>query len=299
MAAWLLLALLALPARAGLVESSLEWDGLRRTYAVYSPEGLSGPMPAVFALHGGRGGGKQLRQHTSRRFEALADEKGFLVVYPDGLDQHWNDGRGQPGAASVDDVGFLGAVADELLRAGALDPDRLYAVGISNGGFMAHALACRDAGRWAAVSAVAASMGEALSPACRPSRPVSVMMVNGTEDRLVPWDGRDVRFLWRKLGRKLTVPETVSRWAELDGCSGGPERAELPDAAEDGTRWSLEALRSCREGAEVLLYKVAGGGHTWPNGTAYLKRVVGRTSRDVDYERLAVDFFLRHPKGGR
>ncbi|MBI2361957.1 MAG: prolyl oligopeptidase family serine peptidase [Elusimicrobia bacterium] len=296
MAAWPLLALLALSAHAGFAESSVESGGLRRTYSVYAPQGKKAPLPALFVLHGGKGGGAQMRKHTERRFEALADERGLLVVYPDGADRHWNDGRRQPGSRDVDDVGFLAALADSLVKSGAADPARLYAVGISNGGFMAHALACRDAGRWAAVSAVVASLGEALAPECRPSRPVSVLMVNGTEDRLIPWDGRDVRFLWKKLGRKLTVPETAARWTELDGCSGEPERSELPDPVDDGTRWSLEARRACRGGAEVLLYKVQGGGHTWPNGTPYLKRVVGRTSRDVDFERLVTDFFLRHPK---
>ena len=299
MTAWLLLLTLAAPGHAGFTESAVESGGLRRTYSVYAPEGAKGALPAVFVLHGGKGGGAQIRKHTGRRFERLADEKGLLVVYPDGEGRHWNDGRGQPGAKAVDDVSFLGALAESLVRSGAADPGRLYAVGISNGGFMAHALACLDSGRWAAVSAVAASMGEELSVKCRPSRPVSVLMVNGTEDRLVPWGGREVRFLWKRMGRKLTVPETFARWAELDGCSGDPERSELPDAAEDGTRWSLEARRSCRGGSEVLLYKVAGGGHTWPNGTVYLKRIVGATSRDVDFEGLAVDFFLRHAKGDK
>jgi polyhydroxybutyrate depolymerase len=187
------------------------------------------------------------------------------------------------------------ALADRLVKEGVADPRGLYAAGISNGGFMSHALACRDAGRWAAIGAVVTSMGEAVAADCKPTRPVPVLMVNGTEDRLIPWDGREVRLLGRSRGRKLTVPETAAKWAALDGCSGEPVRSDLPDPADDGTRWSLEAHRNCKAGSEVLLYKVTGGGHTWPNGEIYLRRVVGRTSRDVAFEPLLFDFFKRHP----
>ncbi|MBI5202580.1 MAG: prolyl oligopeptidase family serine peptidase [Elusimicrobia bacterium] len=230
------------------------------------------------------------------RLDALAAREGFLVVYPDGLGKHWNDGRdGNDADPEADDAGFLAALADKLVKDGKADPKRLYAVGISNGGFMAHALACADAGRWAAIGAVAASLGQKAAASCKPSRPVPVLMVNGTEDRLVPWDGREVRFLGRVRGKKLTVPETDEKWAALDGCTGEPERSELPDAEDDGTRWSLSARRRCQGGSEVLLYKVDGGGHTWPRGKPYLKRLVGRTSRDVDFESLVWTFFKAHP----
>ena len=289
----LLFLLGAAPLRAEFLEASISTGGYTRTYSVYSPDGRKGPLPALFVLHGGGGKGRQLREHTARRFEALADKEGFLVVYPDGLNKSWNDGRGQPGARNVDDTVFLGALADSLVAAGRADPRRLHAVGISNGGFLAHALACRDAARWASVAAVVASLGENVD--CRPSRAVPVLMVNGTEDRLVPWDGTEVRFLGMSRGRKLTVPATAAKWAELDGCQPTPVRSELPDRADDGVRWSLESWPGCKGGAEVLLYKMEGGGHTWPNGTPYLPRLVGRTSRDVDFEVLVTAFFRRHP----
>lgn len=288
-----LLPLAAALAVASPPASTLEHGGRTRGFLVVDPGG-PGPHPTLFALHGGGGTGAQLREHTGGRLE----RGGFLVVYPDGVKKHWNDGRALPDAASregVDDLGFLAALADTLVKEGKADPRRLYALGISNGGFMAHALACEQAGRWAAVGAVVASLGEREAGVCRPARPVPVLMVNGTKDRLVPWDGREVRFLGQARGRKLTVPETAVKWAELDGCSGEPERSSLPDAADDGTRWSLEARRRCAGGSEVLLYKVEGGGHTWPNGTVYLKRLVGPTSRDVDFEALALSFFKSHP----
>lgn len=271
----------------------MDHGGLERTWHLFKPAGGSYPRPVLFALHGGGGTGKGFITHVHHDLDRAAAAAGFAIVYPEGVNKGWNDGRGNRNTA--DDHGFLTALADRLIKEGVADPKGLYAAGISNGGFMSHALACRDAARWAAIGVVVSSLGEAEAASCAPARPVPVLLVNGTEDRLIPWDGREVKLLGRSRGRKLTVPETAATWAALNGCSGEPAREELPDAADDGTRWSLEARRGCRGGSEVLLYKVTGGGHTWPNAEVYLPRVVGRTSRDVAFEPLLFAFFKRHP----
>lgn len=273
--------------------NTMEHGGLTRTWHLFKPAEGTWPRPVLFALHGGGGTGKGFITHVDYRLDRAAAEAGFAVVYPEGVKKAWNDGRGI--GSQADDHGFLTALADRLIKEGVADPMGLYAAGISNGGFMSHALACREGGRWAAIAVVVSSLGEKEAGACKPPRPVPVLMVNGTEDRLIPWDGREVKLLGRSRGRKLTVPETAAKWAELDGCTGEPTREDLPDAADDGTRWSLEARRNCKAGSEVLLYKMAGGGHTWPNAEVYLPRVVGRTSRDVDFESLLFAFFRRHP----
>lgn len=273
--------------------AAMEHGGRTRAWHLFKPAGGTWPRPVLFALHGGGGTGKRFSKHVDYRLDRAAAEAGFAVVYPEGVKKAWNDGRGI--GSEADDQGFLTALSDRLVKEGVADPKGLYLAGISNGGFMAHALACRDGGRWAAIAVVVSSLGEKEAGACKPPRPVPVLMVNGTEDRLIPWDGREVKLLGRSRGRKLTVPETAAKWAELDGCTGEPTVSELPDTADDGTRWSLEAHRSCKAGSEVLLYKMAGGGHTWPNAEVYLPRVVGRTSRDVAFEPLLFSFFKRHP----
>ncbi|TBR22582.1 hypothetical protein EPO15_07775 [bacterium] len=275
---------------------SMEHGGLTRTWHLYKPASGPYPRPVLFALHGGGGTGEGFVTHVHHDLDRAAAAAGFAIVYPEGVKKAWNDGRGI--GSKADDHGFLTALADRLVKDGVADPKGLYAAGISNGGFMSHALACRDGGRWAAIGVIASSLGEIAAASCKPPRPVPVLMVNGTEDRLIPWDGREVKLLGRSRGRKLTVPETAAKWAALDGCSGEPVREDLPDAADDGTRWSLEARRNCKAGAEVLLYKVTGGGHTWPNAEIYLPRVVGRTSRDVAFEPLLFEFFKRHPLPG-
>lgn len=273
--------------------AALKHGGIERTWHLYKPADGPYPRPVLFALHGGGGTGKGFITHVRHELDRAAAAAGFAVVYPEGVKKGWNDGRGNRNTA--DDHGFLSALADRLIKEGVADPKGLYAAGISNGGFMSHALACRDAGRWAAIGVVVSSLGEGVAADCKPARPVPVLMVNGTEDRLVPWDGREAKLFGRSRGRKLTVPETAAKWAALNGCAGEPAREDLPDAADDGTRWSLEARRGCQAGSEVLLYKVAGGGHTWPNAEVTLPRVVGRTSRDAAFEPLLFAFFKRHP----
>ncbi len=149
---------------------AFEHGGRSRSYLLVGPSGASAPRPVVIALHGGGGDGAKLRKHLDRRLDALASREGFLVVYPDGVGKHWNDGRkGNDADSEADDIGFLEALAERLVKDGKADPRRLYLVGISNGGFMAHAAACASSGRWAAIGAVAASLGEAVAASGGPA----------------------------------------------------------------------------------------------------------------------------------
>lgn len=294
-----LLAFIAGPAWAGtLTRESIKHGGLTRTYEVYVPSGSTRGLPVIFGLHGGGVAGGQFRRYTQRRLERLADRRGFLVVYPDSFDGHWNAGYSNGRRAEregVDDVAFLGATADRMVLERGADPKRLYAVGISDGAFMIHRLACEDSPRWAAVAALAGAIGVEAAAACRPARPVPILLVNGTGDPFVHWEERYVRLIAEKIGTRLTVPETVARWVGMNACPKTPRRSDLRDTdPDDGTRWSLTAWGPCKAGSEVLLYKVEGGGHTWPNGKKVSANVIGRTSRDVNFEPLLWSFFARH-----
>ena len=295
------LALAAGPACAGtFTREKIEHGGLTRTYGVYAPSGAVRGLPVIFGLHGGGVESGQFRRYTQRSLERSADRHGFLVVYPDSLAGHWNAGYSKKRRAAregVDDVAFLGAVADRLVRERGAAAKRLYAVGISDGAFMVHRLACEDSLRWAAVAGLAGALGAETSAACRPARPVPILLVNGTEDPFVRWEERHVRLLLEKIGVRLTVPETAARWVGLNSCPRKSRHTALPDRdPKDGTRWDLTAWGPCKAGSEVLLYRVEGGGHTWPNGKKYSRNLIGRTSHDVDFERLLWSFFARHPQ---
>jgi polyhydroxybutyrate depolymerase len=253
-------------------------DGRSRAYRVHVPTGYDPhrPAPLVLDLHGR--GFTGAAQAAVSRLSRLADAEGFVVVHPEGLERTWNAGVccGEAMQQGVDDVGFLRALVDRLDGELCLDRRRIHATGLSNGGYLAHRLACEAGELVASVAPVAGGLGVA---PCRPPRAVPVLHIHGTDDRVVPYDG------W---GGALSAPATVRGWAERNGCDPTPSLAlERGDVRCE--RWT-----GCRDGAEVQLCTVLGGGHTWPGGPPLPG--LGPVSQDLDASRAAWDFFVRHPR---
>lgn len=256
----------------------IEVDGVSRSYYLHVPEALPAGAPVVFAFHGGSplhsdDAGRSMVRFTG--FAELADAEGFVAVFPNASDGNWNDGRG---VTDTDDVGFVDAVLDDVLARTGADAERVYATGISNGGFFAQRLACDRADRFAAVATVAATFPTELT--CAPSGPVRVLFVPGTEDPLVPHEGGEVAF---DRGSCTSVTDAVVGWNARNGCTAAPVVERWPDAApDDGT--TVEASTWCAGTAgEIRLLDVVGGGHTWPGGPQYLPAsLVGTVSQEFD-----------------
>jgi polyhydroxybutyrate depolymerase len=215
------------------------------------------------------------------------------VVYPDGYDKSWADGRGASPAdrRHIDDVGFLAALAVKLQNDYGVAPGHVFATGLSNGGFMSNRLACDRADVFAAIAPVAGTLG--VGVACKPSQPVSVLEAHGTADPLVPFNGGEVRGRGG-VSHSISVTSMVSQWRSVDGCQGDPVAQELPDA-KDGTRVLRLDSTACTAGTEVVLYQINKGGHTWPGGKQYLPTpVIGTTTRAFDGSEVIAQFFLAH-----
>jgi polyhydroxybutyrate depolymerase len=242
----------ALP--GGDLPGELVFGGLPRTYQLHVPAGLDHPAGLVINLHGaGQTGGEQA---AVTNYNAVADQNGFVVAYPDGIDFSWADGRGAsvPDRQGVDDVGFLSALIDQLSRDYGIARGRVFVTGMSAGAFMATRLACERADLISAIAPVAGTLGAAFP--CAPSRPVSVLQVHGTADAVVPFTGGTM------LGRGgysdvVAAPAMAQRWRDVDRCpapvDNGPAGAEHRFTAS-----------GCAGGTEVVFIQIDGGGHTWP-----------------------------------
>ena len=281
----LLAPLFAAPACA-LDAGTIDVAGTPRSYLYQIPKNLRRPAPLLLALHGGGGQGRSMAALS--KFASLADEKGFIAVFPDGIDRQWNDDRG--GISDADDLAFIGALIERFVANSGADRRRVYAAGMSNGGMMSFRLACDLPGRIAAIGVVAANLPGALAERCAGGPPLPVMMISGTQDPLMPWAGGQVA---GRRGAVLSARESAALFAHRVG--DPVETIEpLPSFADgDPTRVKRHRWKT-GSGAEVMLYEIEGGGHAWPGGAQYLPEgVIGRSSRQIDASREVIEFLLR------
>lgn len=277
---------------------SLAVQGGERTYRLYLPHSEQGaaPLPLVISLHGA--GASGAIQQVLCGFDALADEHRFVVAYPDGVSSVWrfweppagNEGR-LARRRAPDDVAFIAALIDALVEEGLVDRRRVYLNGMSNGAFMTHRLACELGDRLAAVAAVAGTMPRIAAEAQRPPRPIPVLYIHGTDDKIVRIDGVDA---FSRRGLSLSAADLVAWWAKHNRCTRPPTAEDLPDTEQDGTRVRRHTYQPDEEGAPVLYYEILGGGHTWPGGNLQPRFLLGRTCRDINASKLMWQFFSQY-----
>jgi polyhydroxybutyrate depolymerase len=275
---------------------TLMHDGIARSYVVRVPGGLTrhdGAVPLVLVLHGGGGNAGYAESMTG--FTAKAEKEGFIVVYPEGTGQFrkrrltWNAGHccGPAMDWRVDDVGFIGALIDRLLVDYPVDPRRIYATGMSNGGMMTHRLGIELSDRLAAIAPVVATLFGDERP---PPHPVSALMINGLLDTSVPSEGGPPggRFPSAWDGTP-TIPalEQAAFWAEADGCSGEPDRTDQGPY--------LVTRYQCPAGRAVALYLMKDSGHAWPGGQKGSRRG-DEPGSALNATDLIWAFFKAHPK---
>lgn len=275
-------------------------EGILRDVAIFDPRAEpGGPLrPAVVVLHGGLGDDDDTVALSFGKLNTLAAEDDFLVVYPSGIGGHWNDGRGVQRYIAqrerINDVGFLTKLLDDLYEKRAIDPRAVFVVGVSDGAMMAHRFACERTGRLRGFVAVIGSMptNVARRRARCGTNPVSALMINGTDDPIVPWDGGVVRYDDKDLGKVLSVERTFAFWRRRNACREIAVSL-IPDFnPTDGTRIERRKAEGCRDDVKVELFVVRGAGHTWPSGWQYLpESLVGPTSADIDAAVAAWRFF--------
>lgn len=261
-------------------------SGAAREYVLYVPSSYDGakPAPLVISLHGASLWGAAQRDIS--QWDEVADREGLIVVYPSGRGgsgpRVWRAGND---AGVSRDVIFISDLIDKLKGTYNIDPARIYANGLSNGGGMSFVLSCTLSDRIAAVGMVGAAYLRPFS-SCADMRPVPSIAFHGTADRFTSYEG----------GKSWVAPRPfpnirtwTANWAQRNQC--GPEPVESTVAA-DVTR--LE-YTDCAPGADVVLYTIRGGGHTWPGGGPAPEWFLGPTSTGIDATGLMWEFFKEHP----
>ncbi|WP_410506878.1 extracellular catalytic domain type 1 short-chain-length polyhydroxyalkanoate depolymerase [[Mycobacterium] appelbergii] len=269
--------------------AQIDFGGLVRTYELHIPAGVQHPSGLVVNLHAAGATGHQQAMLT--HYDSVADAHGFVAVYPDGIDLSWADGRGaaQPDRQGIDDVGFIAALVDNLVAQYGIDPGRVYATGLSAGGFMANRLACDRADMFAAIAPVAGTLGANVP--CNPARPVAVMATYGTADPIVPFGG-GAMFGRGGSSDILSAPAMVDRWRQLDRCPGVPS-----EDAPAGPGTQRVAYSPCAAGTSVVFMRVDGGGHVWPGAPQVLPpEAVGPATLAFDASEASWQFFNSHAR---
>jgi polyhydroxybutyrate depolymerase len=282
---------------------TIDINGMARTYIAMLP--LAKPAPLVIVLHGKTQRGVDLIMRTS--WPLVAKRDAFAVVFPDGLNQAWADarpeeqraGRGPP--EGTDDVAFIAGLVEKLVKDGTADPKRVYVTGISNGGAMTMTLACRRADLFAAAASVIMNLTDESAAACHPSRPMPMLMMNGTVDPLVPYEGGRGTGYFAVDGFWSTT-KTLAFWRHANGCDKADDAVtDLPDKnpADQSTVTLISS--HCPKGRDVVLYRVNNGGHRMPGlfPDAHFPKlaagVLGPQNGDIDGADTIWAFFSQFP----
>ncbi len=289
LAACLLIA--APPIAAHAQVKSLTHQGEKRRYIVYTPPSYGTHHDRKYAVvlnfHGG--GMTMAEQMLYSRMNDAADTHDFIVVYPQGLRQDWNVGFETSYRDGNDDVGFTEALLDQLEQDFRVDRGRIYATGLSRGGFFTHRLAAELSHRVAAIAAVGAPLPvpvEELQMPRGPALPVGVMLVHGTADRVVMYDGKE--------GGYLSASASHAYWSRRNGLAGAAESTRRIDR-DPGDSTTVTILESGDGRHAAALVTIHGGGHTWAGAAPFnIGLPLGRTSREIDLNAIVWRFLDMH-----
>ncbi|MBD3942293.1 prolyl oligopeptidase family serine peptidase [Microbacterium sp. NEAU-LLC] len=297
---------------AGTSTVAVDFDGASYDVLVHVPQAPAAKaLPLVLDLHGSNNNGGLQAQVSG--LAAVADREGFIVAEPTGDlafpatlpggNWAWNvpgvplTSGVYPGADARDDVAFLRAVVDELDAAGCVDDRRVYATGYSGGGRMASALACEASDLFAAIAPVSGLRAGRPDPAdltrpeagtCEPANPVAVVTFHGTADFVNPWEGNTADARW---GYSTTV--AAQTWAGINECAAGPVASAVSPSVT-ATSWT-----HCDGHGDVVVYEVAGGGHTWPGAAIDMNGFgLGSMTTEISASEIMWDFFAAHPRRG-
>jgi polyhydroxybutyrate depolymerase len=282
---------------------SITINGVTRTFNATLPS--TKPAPLVIVLHGNSQTAEDMATRTS--WPKVAAREKFGVVFPDGLNRAWADLRPLESRATrvppegTDDVAFITKLIEKYVGNGSADPKRIYVAGVSNGGAMAMTMICKRADLFAAGASVIFNLTDESAEACQPSRPVPMLMMNGTADPLIPYEGGRGTSRFAVDGYWSTE-KTINFWRHIDGCEEqDAASSDLDDRDPDDQSTVTRIASTCPQGHDVLLYRINDGGHRMPGSfpdTRFPRMVnymLGPQNHDIDGAETIWAFFKQFP----
>lgn len=279
-------------------------DGIQRQYIIHLPPAFNTliKVPVIFALHGGGGTAKSAVSFYD--LEPLADKNNFIIVYPDAVNKAWKI----PGMAtrvkgadtSVNDLHFMNVLLDTMIAEYKADPQKIFLTGISRGAMFSFYLAGAMNERVAAIAAVSGGISQTQFPTYSFQRPIPVLMINGTRDPLVSYEGGYGKLNRRNKGNEdadlVPAEKLLQKIVTMDHCNTNSQTVVLPDSDPSDGCTETEYIYNGND-VTVDFIKIENGGHTWPGGTQYLpKFLIGRLCRDFNASQKIFDFFMDVPK---
>jgi len=272
------------------INGSVIHDGIQRDYILYIPAIYDGSadFPLVLNFHGF--GSNANEQMFYGDFRDIADTEGFLLVHPQGTSlngsQYWNVGSPGSSGSTIDDVGFTEALIDELANLYTINLDRVYATGMSNGGFMSFLLSCQLSEKIASIASVTGSMTLDTYDNCNAQHPTPILQIHGTSDNIVPYNGNT---------GSLSIDDVISYWVNYNNCDTNPTITTFPDLdPSDGSIVEHIVYTGGDNASTTEHMKVIGGGHTWP-GSVF---ILPGTNQDINASNEIWEFFSRFDING-
>jgi polyhydroxybutyrate depolymerase len=277
------------------IDAALYVGKAKREYIIHLPPKYKKEesLPLVMVFHGGGGNSRQIQRYMA--MDAIADRENFIVVYPNGINRQWNDGRDFKESISAnDDVQFINQLLDSMQKNYTVNSKRVFSTGISNGGFFSIYLSYKLSHRLLAIAPVCASIPEKIFPFFYPAQPVNVIIMNGTNDPLVPYDGGAVGN--RRMGdrgRCTSTDSTLQRYISVNKTGMTPVVENIPDRnKQDGCTAVKYTYSGGKNNTRVCLVKVKNGGHTLPGRPLYqLKVIIGTVCNDFEGNEMIWEFF--------
>ena len=263
----------------------INMNGIERRTTLFVPNSATARLPLLLVFHGGGGDSDGMAKVSD--FNKLAAIEGFIVGYPQGVEKQWSDGRSTTNQ-SINDVLFIKKLIDKLVDENAVDRDRVFIAGISNGGLMTQKLACDLTSYFKGAATIAATMTKNTLNNCRPSKELSVLSIHGTKDKVIPYSGGEMPIGLK--GKVASTAEVSALWKNNNNCTSQTIR-NIKNRAFDGTTTKVFS-RSCDGKTKVAHYKIENGGHTWPDSPVHQPVIIlGLTSRDFNASSSIWNFF--------